>query len=790
MSLCSSFIFLVLFSLLASFRVYAQNPGYLYHYCPNTTTYTRNSTYFTNLKTLLSSLSSSPGAYYSTGFRNSTVGRDPDTVRGLFLCRGDLSPEVCSRCVAFSVNETLTRCPNESEVVLYYSECMLRYSNRNILSTVIYDGGYIRLNGNVSSNQEDRFEDLVSTTMNQAADKAANSSRKFYTIKANWTALETLYGLVQCTPDLTRYDCLRCLHQSIDGMPLNKIGGTLIWPSCNARYELYSFFNESGTGTPPEQQAPPPKRLLPPPPASTSPVSSLTRTGELFYLPLFLLCFLKMFNTIHSCSKERKKKFKTIHSNTLSGIQKKRSSFLPDTIFERTDLRVVFDAGARRRRLFSPSSLLCSNDTISSLCSVSLPVLRSGFVRTRTAAKMTANALTADAGLIITSIGCFSGESWKVLSPGPLSLCSIKFGFTSISIYSHLCFEDLFQRLHTFQPQDHLTASASIDKAFFVRGIPPSTCRPDPGFRSLCHVCRNIYPDKSYFAIIVHVFPPLGLAGRPAYSGEGSFSLTSVSYPSTGSLSSISDHHLCVTSRFTWSDVVQQSSSNNWLRPNKMLILVNPLSSFSKPSTASTLPPFPLPMERDDSSALLRRLFSYSSVCYLAERSLRGQKMQSRIPRGYMAPEYAIHGQFSMKSDVYSFGVLVLEIISGKKNNSFNEIDSAHDLVTYAWRLWSNGTALHLVDPIIIDNFQNSEVVRCIHIGLLCVQEDPVERPTFSTIFVMLTSQTVTLPVPRQPGSFVQSRPGRDPLDSDQSTTTKSDRTSVDDASITDIYSR
>ncbi|CAN6879341.1 unnamed protein product [Brassica oleracea] len=157
---------------------------------------------------------------------------------------------------------------------------------------------------------------------------------------------------------------------------------------------------------------------------------------------------------------------------------------------------------------------------------------------------------------------------------------------------------------------------------------------------------------------------------------------------------------------------------------------------------------------------------------------------------GYMSPEYALHGQFSMKSDVYSFGVLVLEIISGMKNNSFNEIDGAHDLVTYAWRLWSNGRALHLVDPIIIDNCPNSEVVRCIHIGLLCVQEDPVERPTFSTIFVMLTSQTVTLPVPRQPGFFVQSRPGRDPLDPDQSTTTKSDPTSVDDASLTDIYSR
>ena len=178
---------------------------------------------------------------------------------------------------------------NESEVVLYYGECMLRYSYRNILSTAIYnEGGVIRLNNNVSSNQEDRFQVLVSTTMNQAADKAANSSRKFYTIKANWTALETLYGLVQCTPDLSRYDCLRCLHQSIDGMPLNKIGGTLIWPSCNARYELYLFFNETGTGTPPEQQAPPPlQRLLPPPPASTSPASSLPRPGELIRLTMF-----------------------------------------------------------------------------------------------------------------------------------------------------------------------------------------------------------------------------------------------------------------------------------------------------------------------------------------------------------------------------------------------------------------------------------------------------------------------------------------------------------------------
>ena len=50
---------------------------------------------------------------------------------------------------------------------------------------------------------------------------------------------------------------------------------------------------------------------------------------------------------------------------------------------------------------------------------------------------------------------------------------------------------------------------------------------------------------------------------------------------------------------------------------------------------------------------------------------------------GYMSPEYAMHGEFSVKSDVYSFGVLVLEIISGKKNSDFYESEVAEDLLSY-----------------------------------------------------------------------------------------------------------
>ncbi|CAA7049642.1 unnamed protein product [Microthlaspi erraticum] len=276
-----SFIFLFLFSLFTSSRAVAQiankDPFFIYNVCPNTTTYSRNSTYFANLRTLLSSLSSR-NASYSTGFQNATAGQAIDRVTGLFLCRGDLSPEVCRNCVAFAVNETLKTCPNEKEVTLFYEECMLRYSHRNILSTLRFDGGVILTNAdNISSNRTDQFKDFVSSTMNQAAVEAASSARKFYTVKARWTPLHILYGLVQCTPDLTRQDCLTCLNQSIYRMPLDKIGGRLLYPSCNSRYELYAFYNETSI-----RPAPPP--LLQPrlstPPVSSPPMSSPSRAGK------------------------------------------------------------------------------------------------------------------------------------------------------------------------------------------------------------------------------------------------------------------------------------------------------------------------------------------------------------------------------------------------------------------------------------------------------------------------------------------------------------------------------
>ncbi|KAL6198861.1 hypothetical protein ACLB2K_028649 [Fragaria x ananassa] len=84
--------------------------------------------------------------------------------------------------------------------------------------------------------------------------------------------------------------------------------------------------------------------------------------------------------------------------------------------------------------------------------------------------------------------------------------------------------------------------------------------------------------------------------------------------------------------------------------------------------------------------------------------------------RGYMSPEYVMVGNFSTKSDVYSFGVLMLEILSGRKNNSFYNDDRFINLVGYAWALWREGAGLGLMDPTIGDSCDKDQMLRCIHV--------------------------------------------------------------------------
>nr|AAA33008.1 serine/threonine kinase receptor [Brassica napus var. napus]CAB89179.1 S-locus receptor kinase [Brassica napus var. napus] len=139
---------------------------------------------------------------------------------------------------------------------------------------------------------------------------------------------------------------------------------------------------------------------------------------------------------------------------------------------------------------------------------------------------------------------------------------------------------------------------------------------------------------------------------------------------------------------------------------------------------------------------------------------------------GYMSPEYAMDGVFSEKSDVFSFGVIVLEIVSGKRNRGFYNLNHENNLLSYVWSHWTEGRALEIVDPVIVDSlsslpatFQPKEVLKCIQIGLLCVQERAEHRPTMSSVVWMLGSEATEIPQPTPPGYSL----GRSPYENNPS---------------------
>uniref|UniRef100_A0A7N2LUD9 Gnk2-homologous domain-containing protein n=1 Tax=Quercus lobata TaxID=97700 RepID=A0A7N2LUD9_QUELO len=241
-------------------------PEYRYHFCSNETTFTPNSTYQSNFNHLLSSLSSN--SMRESGFYNTTVGQTPETtVYGLFFCRGDLTTDECQDCVSTAIKEVEQYCPVEKVAVIWYSECVLRYSNKSFFSTMD-EHPSVSLYNIQNTTEQDRFFLLLGASMNEIGVKASTAppgSKKFATKEANFSELQTTYSLVQCDPLLSSSDCSRCFVNLISYLLsccAGKQGGNVLNPSCYIRYEIYPFYRVQSTPS----SAPESVLVAPPPP--------------------------------------------------------------------------------------------------------------------------------------------------------------------------------------------------------------------------------------------------------------------------------------------------------------------------------------------------------------------------------------------------------------------------------------------------------------------------------------------------------------------------------------------
>ncbi|KAG4982843.1 hypothetical protein JHK87_027592 [Glycine soja] len=232
------------------------NLQYLNHSCSSNKTFTPNSTYQSNLQTLLTSLSSH--ATTAQFFNTTTGGGDAagENIYGSFMCRGDVSNHTCQECIKTATQQITVRCLNSKEALIWYHECMVRYSNRCFFSAVEEWPRFNFVDFNVNTNSTEGIYGywLLSKTLSDAVGEAVKAgTKKFATKNATVFGSQRVHTLVQCTPDLSSEDCSKCLGDIMRDIPLcclGRRGGMVLFPSCTLMFGIGQFYRDFPHGTP------------------------------------------------------------------------------------------------------------------------------------------------------------------------------------------------------------------------------------------------------------------------------------------------------------------------------------------------------------------------------------------------------------------------------------------------------------------------------------------------------------------------------------------------------------
>ena len=253
--------------------------------CGASGNYTLNDTYQANIQRISAAL---PGNASSSRalFATATLGVVPDAVYALALCRGDANASACASCVATAFSDAQQLCAYNKDATVFYDPCLLRYSNQNFLANPTSDGRgdpiLILLNTQNVTSPFRVFDAAVAVLVNATARyAAADASRRFGTAVEAFQTFDSqnprIYGLAQCTPDMTAADCRTCLAGMTQMGPQyfsGKQGGRILGLRCNYRYEQYPFFS----GGPLLQLPEPPVGA--PAPVNATPTPAMTTRGR------------------------------------------------------------------------------------------------------------------------------------------------------------------------------------------------------------------------------------------------------------------------------------------------------------------------------------------------------------------------------------------------------------------------------------------------------------------------------------------------------------------------------
>lgn len=220
--------------------------------CMNTSFFTPFSTYDTNRRLVLTSLASNVPAH--RGFYNASIGQSPNKVYATGMCIPGTEPEVCSACIMSGSYALIENCLIHKEASFWQSNrthCMIRYSHTSFIGSLELEPSIEVSNPmdlRMTATDFSRAWKGLTLRMGQAIssnkDTTWSGGRYYAADVAALPDSQTLYGLMQCTPDLSKADCNLCLQESVNFYQqffLGQQGGIIMRLSCFLRTELFKI---------------------------------------------------------------------------------------------------------------------------------------------------------------------------------------------------------------------------------------------------------------------------------------------------------------------------------------------------------------------------------------------------------------------------------------------------------------------------------------------------------------------------------------------------------------------
>ncbi|KAL9456285.1 hypothetical protein AB3S75_005499 [Citrus x aurantiifolia] len=638
-----SFLCLAMLMLRTSWDAEAEatNPvEYQYKFCPRGTNNTASIIYIYNLSKLFNRKLHEEGG--NSLYRNASVGDNPDKVYGLFLCRFDVSHQVCQNCIFDAIDILVESCNGTKEATIWYDICMVRYSNK-FFATTLETTPFLCVKNENYTTEPDKLAQILNQTFNDEIRNAASSDSKYAAQTINISSFDTLQTTVHCIPDLSKSDCNVCLNSAVAQIPTcskGKLGARIFCPSCSIRYELYRFLVDTPTVT------------------VTAPNKTRKRWITIAEAASAIIVFLLSTSFLWCIIRRRNKRVREEKAKSHQKFQ-------------------LLNLGAGDGRI--------SND-------YSFDVLLHGEKQEESQAFP---LFPLDLIDIVKATQDFSQEN--KLGEGGFGPVYKGVLADGKEIAVKRLSRTSGQGLQEFK--NEVTVIAKLQHKNLVRLL---GCCLEENESLLIY---EYMPNKSLDVFLFDSMRRVQLDWKRRIS--------IIKGIARGLLYLHEDSRLKIIHR--------DLKASNVLLDHEM----NPkISDFG-----------------------MARIFG-------------GNQSEANTNRvvgtyGYMAPEYAMEGIFSVKSDVFSFGVVLLEIISGKKSSGFYHLEHGPSLLAYIWKLWCEGHAAELMDSVVKQSCDQAELLKYIHIGLLCVQEDPMDRPTMSSVAVMLASDNLTLPKPTQPAFSV-----------------------------------